>query len=176
MNDINFVKRSPNTVYQETATWLKISIVLLFMLVFSLTFITIRQWLKIKASHREICQRSIETKSLDKTVKEKRTLTNQKKMLNKQFTKLHKLRKKPKQKPQLLTQIFKLLPQKTKIKTISIKKTDLDLSMQSPNEKIANWIVQHIQNLPDVKRVKLASIQKKTAQFLYTIKGTLHKK
>ena len=172
MDDTNFIKNSQN-MQEEISTWLKISILLMFITMFTLTFITIRQWLKIKIINREMCQKSIKIKNLDRIVKKKNTLTKQKKTLDTQSEVIHKLKGKPKYKIALITQIFKLLPPKTKIKTVSIKKTNLDLSIQCPNEKIANWIVQKISNLPDIKTLKLASIQKKTTQFIYNIKGTL---
>jgi len=172
MKNINFVNK-PN---KEISNWLRISLLLLIITIFAISIITIRQLLKLSAIKQEISQYTYKKENLHMMLQKKEALLKQQKKLKDQYDAINKFKTSPKKKLALLEDIYNLIPAHAKLKSIVITKKDIDLQIACSDEKIANWLVQQIAELPLIKNLTLASISKdNTGGLIFNMQGQINK-
>jgi len=174
MKDINFINnQKPN---KEILNWIKVSLLLIVITICTMSIITVKQLLKISAIKQEIREYTYKKENLNDALKKKNNLKKQQKKLKKQYDAINKLKSTPKKSFALLENIYKVIPQNTTLKSISITKKNINLQVSCPDEKIANWLAKQISDFPQIKNLKLASITKSNNNgFIFDIKGKINK-
>jgi len=173
MKDINFINNK--TANKDITHWLRISALLIITTISSMTFITIRQLLKIRIMKDEIREYCAETESLNKVIEKKKNLEKEQTILKKQYNTISKIKSVPKKEFELLEKIEKLTSKNMSLKSIAITKNNIDLQVACSDERMANWLIQQISEFPLIKNLKLTSINTRNKILVFDIKGEITK-
>ena len=174
MKDVNFVN---NTKKQnpEIARWIRTSAILFASTLFLITVITIRQLFKINLIKQDITSHIHKNKELNKILEKKRKLVEAKAKLAKQLKTIGALQETPKKRLALVTNIYQSLPENIKLESISIKNSNLGISIICPDDQIASVFIKKISTFPQIRKIKITSIKSKNNLLSFNITGKLEK-